>query len=162
MTNIKAIITITLLTYLFLFSSVNADELDYAKHIIPLKIWLISFVSMYVGVFLFGLVADYEIKKYKKRYVFNLIKITQFSIMGALGLAILPAWAISMMGFFTYLFYLFGGGWNLLFLIPVILIIFIFGFPILEKIKDTKIYTEYRYYIYGFIFLLVISYLLTP
>ena len=80
------------------------------KHIIPLKIWLISFVSMYVGVFLFGLVADYEIKKYKKRYVFYLIKITQFSIMGALGLAILPAWAISMMGFFTYLFDLFGGG----------------------------------------------------
>ena len=82
--------------------------------------------------------------------------------MGVLGLATLPAWGISMFGFFAYIFDLVGGGWNLVFLIPVILIIYIFGFPILEKIKDTKIYNEYRYYIYGFMFLSVLSYFLTP
>ena len=162
MTDIKTIITITLLAYLSLFTPANAEEVDYAKHIVPLKIWLISFVSMYLCIFLFGLVADYEIKKYKKKYVFYLIKITQFSIMGVLGLATLPAWGISMFGFFAYILDLVGGGWNLVFLIPVILIIYIFGFPILEKIKDTKIYTEYRYYIYGFIFFSALSYFFTP
>ena len=33
---------------------------------------------------------------------------------------------------------------------------------LIEKVKSTKIYTEYRYYIYGFIFLSVLSYFLTP
>ena len=33
---------------------------------------------------------------------------------------------------------------------------------LIEKVKDTKIYTKYRYYIYGFIFLSVLSYFLTP
>jgi len=152
------IITITLLTYLSLFTPANAEEVDYTKHIIPLKIWLISFVSMYLCIFLFGLVADYEIKKYKKKYVFYLIKITQFSIMGVLGLVTLPAWGILMFGFFAYIFDLVGGGWNLVFLIPVILIIYIFGFPILEKIKDTKIFKIVKYdrFFHLFIFLIII------
>jgi len=33
---------------------------------------------------------------------------------------------------------------------------------IIEKIKDTKIYNEYRYYILAFIILSVVSYFLTP